>query len=529
MNVTPGVTYNLTVGVGGSVGTSTADGGSGGSSYFGNASPGGSSGAPVLAVGGAGGVHSAGGSASGVTGSTSGNVPAAGTAGATMFAGTDGSASATGASGAGGSGAGAAGSLAGGAGGASVTTANNNGNSGAVPGGGGSGSLSSSTSKIGGAGGSGRIQLTFSAPTPTAADSTAAAAAATVSADGTSSTMITVTIKDAGGRVFSGRPVTLAQTSGSGATITPVQGVTDDSGVATFTVKSSTPGSAAFAATDPLDGITIKQTAEVNFEATSSTSAISGSSAVAIGQAGKVYSVTLTDGSSYAWTVPSGASITAGGTGPNNNQITVTFGSVGGDITVTETTSAGSVGSPVTKSVTVGPNHAPTVSGCSKTCTKGLSVKIQVAGSGALASDADGDSLAIANTAPAHGSATVVGDYIVYQNDGTGTSDSFDYTVDDGQGGTATATVAITVADPSGLSQNNLAPPVDIDGGQKRVRFLGIPGSHYELQSTTSLSEPCIWTTVPGTTTQTADVTGLVQFDFIAPGSTSYFRTHCAP
>ena len=39
-----------------------------------------------------------------------------------------------------------------------------------------------------------------------------------------------------------------------------------------------------------------------------------------------MYLVTLTSGSSYAWSVPDGASITAGASGPNNNQINVTFG-----------------------------------------------------------------------------------------------------------------------------------------------------------------------------------------------------------
>ena len=85
-----------------------------------------------------------------------------------------------------------------------------------------------------------------------------------------------------------------------------------------------------------------------------STSAISGSAVACTNAAGVAYSVTLTSGSSYVWTVPSGASITAGATGPDNNQIAVTFGTASGNVTVTETSAAGCVGSPISLAVTVG-------------------------------------------------------------------------------------------------------------------------------------------------------------------------------
>jgi len=64
--------------------------------------------------------------------------------------------------------------------------------------------------------------------------------------------------------------------------------------------------------------------------------------------------VTLTSGSSYAWTVPTGATINAGGTGPENNSITVTFGTAGGDVTVTETSAEGCTGLTKMLAITVG-------------------------------------------------------------------------------------------------------------------------------------------------------------------------------
>ncbi len=89
----------------------------------------------------------------------------------------------------------------------------------------------------------------------------------------------------------------------------------------------------------------------VTINALPTTSAITGNTTPACNGAGYTYSVTLTTGSSYAWTVPAGATITAGATGPENNQITVTFGSTNGDVTVTETNAASCVGS--TRTLTI--------------------------------------------------------------------------------------------------------------------------------------------------------------------------------
>ncbi|MBN4051567.1 PKD domain-containing protein, partial [bacterium AH-315-M05] len=88
-----------------------------------------------------------------------------------------------------------------------------------------------------------------------------------------------------------------------------------------------------------------------------STSAITGTTPVCENDVGVVYSVTPTGGSTYAWTVPGGASITAGA---GTASITVTWGATSGDVTVTETNAAGCIGSIVTFAVTV--NLLPTTS-----------------------------------------------------------------------------------------------------------------------------------------------------------------------
>jgi len=76
-----------------------------------------------------------------------------------------------------------------------------------------------------------------------------------------------------------------------------------------------------------------------------STSAITGPQTPACSATGQTYSVILTAGSTYAWTVPAEAVITSGGTGPNNNTITVNFGTKNGNVSVVETNGSGCAGS----------------------------------------------------------------------------------------------------------------------------------------------------------------------------------------
>ena len=84
------------------------------------------------------------------------------------------------------------------------------------------------------------------------------------------------------------------------------------------------------------------------------TISITGDAAPACNASGIVYDVIGgTAGSSFAWTVPSGASIVSGSTGPNNTSITVDFGSQSGSITVTETTANGCQGTQATRQISL--------------------------------------------------------------------------------------------------------------------------------------------------------------------------------
>lgn len=101
-----------------------------------------------------------------------------------------------------------------------------------------------------------------------------------------------------------------------------------------------------------------------------------------------------------------------------------------------------------------GSNHAPTAANDVAATTSGSAVTIDV-----LANDADpdGDALAITiDGPPSHGVATVTNGKIVYTPEtGFVGGDSFTYIVSDGKGGTATASVTVTVNDAGG---SNHAP-----------------------------------------------------------------------
>ena len=144
----------------------------------------------------------------------------------------------------------------------------------------------------------------------------------------------------------------------SGATVASGQGTTS------ITVNfGSSSGNVAVTPSNSCENTGAANSKSVTVNPLPSTSAISGDASVCANEAGVTYSVTLTSGSSYAWTVPSGATITAGTTGPNNNQITVTFGTTSGNVTVQETSAAGCVGSQKSLAVTVNP--LPTTSAIS--------------------------------------------------------------------------------------------------------------------------------------------------------------------
>jgi len=138
-----------------------------------------------------------------------------------------------------------------------------------------------------------------------AATSTVTAAPGSLLADGTSTTTVTVTLKDGSGNPMAGKTVTLASSRGASDTISAASGLSSTTaGVVTFTVKSSTPGTSVFTATDVSDTITVSQTASVTYTAVpavnagNSTVTAAPSTLFADGTSSATVTVTLKDGSS---------------------------------------------------------------------------------------------------------------------------------------------------------------------------------------------------------------------------------------
>ncbi|MCQ4088910.1 Ig-like domain-containing protein [Saccharibacillus sp. JS10] len=109
-----------------------------------------------------------------------------------------------------------------------------------------------------------QANVTFQPGAIDASRSTVTANPTSLPADNSSTSTITVTLKDATNNVISGKLVTLGQGSGS-STITATQSTTDASGVATFTVNDSKAEAVTYTAMS--NGVTLSTTPTVTFQA----------------------------------------------------------------------------------------------------------------------------------------------------------------------------------------------------------------------------------------------------------------------
>ncbi len=125
-------------------------------------------------------------------------------------------------------------------------------------------------------------------------------------------------------------------------------------------------------------GVGSSATKVVAVKSLGTTGAISGNANVCQNTTGVVYSVgTVTGASTYTWTVPTGATITAGA---GTKTITVTMGTTSGNVTVTTSNSC-QTGTPVSLAVVVTntvPAAAGTISGNTTPCTSEAGVAYNI-------------------------------------------------------------------------------------------------------------------------------------------------------
>jgi hypothetical protein len=186
------------------------------------------------------------------------------------------------------------------------------------------------------------VAVAVAAAAVSASTSTVGASPASVTADGTATSTVTVTLFDASLNPVSGKTVTLAKSSGPGSpTISAASGPSNGSGVVTFTVKSTTAGADAFAATDTDDSLVITPTATVTFISAGALDHItlSPSSATITAGGNQAYTATGFDADDNSWDATSSITFTIDGGGSCNGALCTA--TVAGDHIVTGTDTVG--------------------------------------------------------------------------------------------------------------------------------------------------------------------------------------------
>ena len=175
-------------------------------------------------------------------------------------------------------------------------------------------------------------------------------------------------------------------------------------------------------------------------------------------------------------------------------------------------------------------NTPPTASGFAMGGKRGGPATVAVIGGKHPPADVDvGDAATLHITAVTQGShGTVSTDSTNVTYTGTGGdsgTDSFTYTVSDRYGGTAVATVTVSLAGSGeGFNLVSLTP---IDGGQVRLTYLGVPGYGYALDRTDNLAYPIQW--IPQATNLTDGVGQLIFTNHPDAATNNFWRTRYLP
>ena len=170
-------------------------------------------------------------------------------------------------------------------------------------------------------------------------------------------------------------------------------------------------------------------------------------------------------------------------------------------------------------------NTAPVANAVAMGAVSGVPATLQIIGGANAPTDADGDPLMVtAVSEPANGTVSTDGTNVTYTatNNFSG-GDSFNYTVSDSYGGTATNTVTVNViANSAGLYRLT----VGLSGGDLVLTYLGIPGNNYALERAFNLTPP-VWVPI---VTNPAPANGYLLFtNPPQPGTNNFWRTRYVP
>lgn len=167
-------------------------------------------------------------------------------------------------------------------------------------------------------------------------------------------------------------------------------------------------------------------------------------------------------------------------------------------------------------------NAAPVASSATYSRAAGTSLKIDIAALlAASTSDPDGDPRTLESVGTsAQGAGVSVASGRIFYSPANSNSDSFSYTVSDGQGHTATGTINVMVVNPAGASVNFALNGLN----QPTMQFAGIPGYRYTIQRSQNLSE---WADIQAFN---APPNGVFSFtDANPPPGSAYYRMSYTP
>ena len=174
----------------------------------------------------------------------------------------------------------------------------------------------------------------------------------------------------------------------------------------------------------------------------------------------------------------------------------------GGNYTVVVSNGSGSVTSSVATLTYA--DTAPVVNPATYSRPAGYPLNITIAGDlSTYWSDVDGDPLALTGAISSTNGASVSYDssYVYYAN-ANDVTDEIDYTVGDGFGGITPGIINVLVGPPP---TNSVAGVVVNGNGSATLSFVGVANYTYQVEATTNLVPPVVWTTI---STNVADING---------------------
>jgi hypothetical protein len=149
-------------------------------------------------------------------------------------------------------------------------------------------------------------------------------------------------------------------------------------------------------------------------------------------------------------------------------------------------------------------NNPPTANPTAYYRLAGSPLTIVITNLAADWSDLDGDKLVLAgvNTSSTNGGTVTFDSANIYYSDSNNVTDSFGYTISDGQSGTNNGIVTVLMAQQT-------VSGVTIGDGSVTLNFMGMPGSNYWVEAATNLTPPVNWIPL---STNVAGTNGLWQF-----------------